>query len=271
MAKIIKLANKSEPMIKLSSSEWVDIGLDSDLFYEEKGIIKVAVGASGGISKTRAGMIAEFQNKMKDPAWRKYLTDKGFQVVQDPKTKLWKIYSSKTDPAKFPNRNIKGNALDGIMNTVNSALGGGGGGGGGGGVPPKPTPVPPKPKPRPRPKPKTKQAPGWQRALAFGGGALAGYYGGNAIAKLTEKDNTIKHWNPQEFYKGIALLQEAVSPISGINKTLDTYMKDVMKSIGDIASQAQKMPPGMAGFNQQQQQPALAEDTGQGFPNYIKD
>lgn len=269
MAKIIKLANKSEPMIKISSREWVESGLDSELFYEEGGVIKVAVGASGGISKTRAGMIAEFQDKMKKPEWRRYLLGQGYKVIQDPKTKQWRVYSSKTDHKKFPNRFIKGNALDGIMNTVNSGLGGGG-------KPPKippsppPSPVPPKPKPRPKPKPKP--ASGMSRALAFGGGALAGYYAGEGIAKLTQKDNTIQYWNPPEFYKGVAMLQEAVSPTGGINKTLDAYMKDVLKAIGGIASQAQQMPPGAAGFNSQAPaQPVAQDQSGSGFPSYIKD
>jgi hypothetical protein len=256
MAKIIKLANKSEPMIKISSREWVESGLDSELFYEEDGVIKVAVGASGGISKTRAGMIAEFQDKMKKPEWRRYLLGQGYKVVKDNKTKQWRVYSSKTDHKKFPNRFIKGNALDGIMNTVNSSAAGG--------KPPKtpPSPVPPKPKP----------ASGMSRALAFGGGALAGYYAGEGIAKLTQKDNTIQYWNPPEFYKGVAMLQEAVSPTGGINKTLDAYMKDVLKAIGGIASQAQKMPPGAAGFNSQAPaQPVAQDQSGSGFSSYIKD
>jgi len=45
MARFIKTANSSKPMIKMSSREWLQVGLDKGLFYTEgDGVIKVAQG-----------------------------------------------------------------------------------------------------------------------------------------------------------------------------------------------------------------------------------
>ena len=274
-----------------------------------KTALGAGAGAGAGAGGTTIGsrlLFDENQGKLKDPsyiaallAYRSRAVPQGYEVLEiavgkDPTTGkktvspspgsgLFAIKNVKTGKIADPTSPLTMQNYAAILNKLGT------GAASGSGTTPNPvtpdpvTPDPKTPDPKipdqPIPKkprvPKKPKAPkvNWLGVAGAGlAGGLTGYGIGQGIAKLTEKDNTIRHWNPNEFYKGLALLQEAVAPISGINSTLDAYMKDAMKAVGDIAAQAQKMPSGMAGFNQGMKQPqAPAQGANQGFPGYIKD
>ena len=250
MARLIKLANSTKPMIKLSSQEWLNAGINRDLFYvNEDGTIKVAqltdAGAAMGSpgSFDRPDKIAEHQRKLGDPQWQEALAKGGYVTQPDPK-----------NPGKFILRNkkgrrIQGGTLDGVLNSAARAATAGGV------TLPNPVPVtPPVTPPNPDPNQTTATTPkptDWARRAKLLGaglaGGAAGYYGTGAIADALQTNNNLKDPNrAKDFYRGAAALQQSVSPILGISKSLNKTVQEMMRTIAELQVQIQKTQPMMA-------------------------
>ena len=243
MARLIKLANSTKPMIKLSSQEWLNAGINSDLFYvNEDGTIKVAqltdAGAAMGSpgSFDRPDRVAEHQRKLGDPQWQAALARVGHVVKPDPK-----------NPGKFilfnkKGKRIRGGVLDGVLNTAamqatqNGVT-----------LPNlTPTNIDPNQTTGTTPKPTD-----WARRAKLLGaglaGGAAGYYGTGAIADAMKTNNNLKDpTRAQDFYRGAASLQQSVSPILGISKSLNKTVQEMMHTIAELQVQIQKTQPMMA-------------------------
>ena len=250
MARLIKLANRTKPMIKLSSKEWLNAGINSDLFYvNEDGTIKVAQfndPTSGTTPAIGAGaLFDENQAKLKDPVWQKALGDykskkvpQGFSVVETaPGSGIFGLKNNANGKLNMPGRG--NHNLAGLLNSVGRSAAAGGV------ILPNPTPPNPTP-PNPTPNPTD-----WaRRAKMFGAGlagGAAGYYGVGAIADAMKTNNELKDPNrAQDFYRGAAALQQSVSPILGISKSLNKTVQEMMHTIAELQVQIQKTQPMMA-------------------------
>jgi hypothetical protein len=237
-------------MIKLSSKEWLNAGINSDLFYvNEDGTIKVAqltdAGAAMGApgSFDRPNKLIEHQRKLGDPQWQAALAPLGYTVK--PHSKI---------PGRFVlvNKNgtlIRGGVLDGVLNTAGIAAANNG-------IKlPGPAPVtPPVTPPSPDPSQTTATTPkptDWARRAKLLGaglaGGAAGYYGTGAIADAMKTNNNLKDpTRAQDFYRGAASLQQSVSPILGISKSLNKTVQEMMHTIAELQVQIQKTQPMMA-------------------------
>lgn len=252
MARLIKLANSTKPMIKLSSQEWLNAGINSDLFYvNEDGTIKVAqltdAGAAMGSpgSFDRPNKVAEHQRKLGDPQWQEALAKGGYVTQPDPKR-----------PGKFILRNkkgtrIQGGTLDGVLNTAATSAAAGGV------TLPNPNLTPTNTDPNQTTATTPKPTDWARRAKLLGAGlagGAAGYYGTGAIADALQTNNNLKDPNrAQDFYRGAASLQQSVSPILGISKSLNKTVQEMMRTIADLQVQFQKTQPMMASPTLQRQ------------------
>lgn len=252
MARLIKLANSTKPMIKLSSQEWLNAGINSDLFYvNEDGTIKVAqltdAGAAMGSpgSFDRPDKVAEHQRKLADPQWQEALAKGGYVTQPDPKK-----------PGKFILRNkkgrrIQGGTLDGVLNTAATAAAAGGV------TLPNPNLTPTNTDPNQTTATTPKPTDWARRAKLLGAGlagGAAGYYGTGAIADALQTNNNLKDPNrAQDFYRGAASLQQSVSPILGISKSLNKTVQEMMHTIAELQVQIQKTQPMMASPTLQRQ------------------
>jgi hypothetical protein len=78
-------------------------------------------------------------------------------------------------------------------------------------------------------------------------GGAAGYYGTGAIADAMKTNNNLKDpTRAQDFYRGAASLQQSVSPILGISKSLNKTVQEMMHTIAELQVQIQKTQPMMA-------------------------
>ena len=266
MARLIKLANRTKPMIKLSSQEWLNAGINRDLFYvNEDGTIKVAQfnDPTSGTTPVigAATLIDENQAKLKDPVWQKALGDyrgkrvpQGFSVVETaPGSGIFGLKNNATGKLNMPGRGNQN--LAAALNVVGRSSANSG-------VvlpnptPPNPTPpnpTPPNPDPNQTPKPTD-----WARRAKLLGaglaGGAAGYYGTGAIADALQTNNNLKDPNrAKDFYRGAASLQQSVSPILGISKSLNKTVQEMMRTIADLQVQFQKTQPMMASPTLQRQ------------------
>ena len=269
MARLIKLANSTKPMIKLSSQEWLNAGINRDLFYvNEDGTIKVAQlndPTSGTTPVIGTGaLFDENQAKLKDPAWQKALGDyksksspQGFSVVETaPGSGIFGIKNNANGKLNMPGKNRGSYNLAALLNVVNRKSTAGGV------VLPNPVPVtPPVTPPNPDPNQTTGTTPkptDWARRAKLLGaglaGGAAGYYGTGAIADALQTNNNLKDPNrAKDFYRGAASLQQSVSPILGISKSLNKTVQEMMRTIADLQVQFQKTQPMMASPTLQRQ------------------
>ena len=231
MAKLIKIAGNTNPIIKLSSTEWLRTGLSYNMLYkDDKGLIKVA--------QTDPLEDAAVQHALKnaDPALiaallkpnKKGRATTGYQIVQDPTSGFFGLLNIASLKQQFP-PGLAGN-LRSIVNPAYRASHGG--------APPPPPPVPPVPT-------------DWKRigrgagvAAAGLAGAGAGYYGTGAIADAMRDSNQLTKYDPDNFYRGVASFQTAMSPILGISKVLAKETKEIMATIAELQQQMTANDPG---------------------------
>ena len=256
MARLIKLANSTKPMIKLSSQEWLNAGINSGLFYSENDTIKVAQltnPPSGTNPVIGAGsLFDENQAKLKDPAWQKALGDyrgrrvsQGFSVVETaPGSGIFGLKNNATGKLNMPGRGNQN--LAAALNSVGKSAAAGGV------ILPSPVPVTPPVTPtNTDPNQTTATTPkptDWARRAKLLGaglaGGAAGYYGTGAIADALQTNNNLKDPNrAQDFYRGAAALQQSVSPILGISKSLNKTVQEMMRTIAELQVQMQKTQP----------------------------
>jgi len=240
-------------MIKLSSQEWLNAGINSDLFYvNEDGTIKVAQlnnPPSGTNPVIGAGsLFDENQAKLKDPAWQKALGDyrgrrvsQGFSVVETaPGSGIFGLKNNATGKLNMPGRGNQN--LAAALNSVGRSAAAGGV------ILPNltPTNIDPNQTTGTTPKPTD-----WARRAKLLGaglaGGAAGYYGTGAIADAMKTNNNLKDpTRAQDFYRGAASLQQSVSPILGISKSLNKTVQEMMHTIAELQVQIQKTQPMMA-------------------------
>ena len=261
MARFIKMANASQPVVKMSSKEWLQVGLKSGLFYKDDSSIKIALtGAPSDNPVVGAGkLFDENQGKLKDPQWQAALgaykskrAPQGYSVVEtSPGSGIFGLKNNATGALNMPGRGNQN--LASMLNSVGRKAAAGGtvlpnpipdGGGGGGGTTPAPVPAP---------------APSLTRGQILGrgaaalGGGLAGYYGTGAMLDAARGNNQMKDYRPQDFHRGIASLQMVFQPIAGISKVLDKEMRNIMGTIADLQNQLQQTQPASRGPSMRKQ------------------
>lgn len=243
MAKLIKIAGNTNPIIKLSSTEWLRTGISYNMLYkDDKGLIKVAQGAF-----TDADAAIQAALKKGDPALRKQLLmpskmyPTGRTIVKLPSGAFGiQGINAKTGRLVTLGPGRTSLMLRSIVNPAYAASHGGT-------LPPVPKPVP-VPKPRPVPKPTPKPGMSWGKGLGMAGaglaGGAAGYYGTGAIADAMRDSNQLTKYDPDNFYRGVASFQTAMSPILGISKVLAKETKEIMATIAELQQQMTANDPG---------------------------
>lgn len=241
MAKLIKIAGNTNPIIKLSSTEWLRTGLSYNMLYkDDKGLIKVA---QAGGKYSAADLAIQHALKNADPALIAQLAmptkraPKGFKIISLPGG-LFGVENISSKSQLTPTRVIV--ALRSVVNPAYAASHGGA-------LPPIPKPAP-VPKPRPVPKPTPKPGMSWGKGLGMAGaglaGGAAGYYGTGAIADAMRDSNQLTKYDPDNFYRGVASFQTAMSPILGISKVLAKETKEIMATIAELQQQMTANDPG---------------------------